>query len=676
MGQYYFIPTSSINYNNILSSESISPPSFYEKRGYGFKRFEKVTPSPLNHSFLAYSKIPRFSLKNSEREEFPLFIAVPKAFLQSFKIVQKSNSEIIQIDGTVFLNEKSCFFIVGSEQDKMKLIASTQRSIEVKYSNNYNNSIYSLSEYDSFLWDDSCLNGLLDLKNINESNLKKDQQINKLKGLLYGFCSGKLMDQSDDLINGKRYFQDFVNVFSSLMNDLSFLSTNKSKASQAPKNLKSTFEKLIDLQEKIKDTIGRNEKIKINTAIIQDFGISEDFVKSLESITYKKTKTSIFSIIADFIKSKESHYLSIDDLLDQLVHRAINLTNFGSSEGYKKLGGDFDKVFNIAKDKITSLQLSEMSQNKLNILPFVATSEMEIEIKKNGFYKDEFNLFEVICNEFLSRLELSSSDEIGQLRKDFIESIGKRIVVISNQKDSEELVYLRDLYQSLKTVGIGFKPFHIENKALQSLACFMTRYAELGKLQDYMEKNGLRNFEYAYSYWGAAYGYANLSKLFIEPITSNPEIIKLINSFLTPLLGQGAYNEESNKPFLTGLDKPKSIPFSLPKKIGTKQSETKIFEIESDNNDQEAIKEEKQTFGEILKLKSSFGNNNEWISILLEFSKKAEVESKKDLGFYPVAQTLQEFSRILNGNSKSLNRFGSKKIEEAIKLFEEYLKNE
>ena len=199
----------------------------------------------------------------------------------------------------------------------------------------------------------------------------------------------------------------------------------------------------------------------------------------------------------------------------------------------------------------------------------------------------------------------------------------------------------------------------------------------LGKLQDYMEKNGLRNFDYAYSYWGAAYGYANLSKLFIEPITSNPEIIKLINSFLTPLLGQGAYNEESNKPYLTGLDKPKSIPFSLPEKIGTKQSETKIFEIESDNKDQEAIKEEeKQTFGEILKLKSSFGNNNEWISILLEFSKKAEVESKKDLGFFPVAKTLQEFSRILNGNSKSIKGFGPKKIEEAIKLFEEYLKNE
>ena len=133
--------------------------------------------------------------------------------------------------------------------------------------------------------------------------------------------------------------------------------------------------------------------------------------------------------------------MSIDDLLGQLIQRAKNLTDFGSSEGYRKLGGDFDKVFNIVKDKITSLQLSEISRNKIQSLPFVATSEMGIAIEKNVFNKDEFDLFEVICNEFLGRLELSSSDEIGQLRKDFIESIGKRILIISNQKDSEELVY-------------------------------------------------------------------------------------------------------------------------------------------------------------------------------------------------------------------------------------------
>lgn len=684
MGQYYFIPTSSINYNNILASESISPPAFYTKRGYGFKRFEKVTPSPLNHSFLAYSKIPKFSLKNSEREEFPLFIAVPKDFLSSFNVIDKGHFEIVQIDGTIFLNPKMCFFLVNSEQEKMKLIASTQRSVEVKSSNEYNNVVYSLVDLDlnSFLWDDSCLNELLDFKNINENSLKKDQKINKLKGFLYGFGAGKMMDQSDDLINGRRYFQDFVNVFSNLMNELSYLSSNKSKVIPVSKNLNTTFEKLTDLKYCIGEAFGQNDEKEIKAAIIRDFGIGEEFIKLLDSASYKKTKTTLFSIISDFIKSKETHYYTVEDLLGQLIQRANNLLAFGSSEGYRKLERDFDKVLSLVKAKISSFQSDEISKNKLESLPFKVTSELGIEIQEGAFPKEELDFFEVISNEFLERIELSSSDEIGQLRKDFIESIGKRIREISNQKDSEELVYLRDLYLSLKTVGVGFKPFHIENKALQSLACFMTRYAELGKLQDYMEKNGLKDFKYAYSYWGAAYGYANLSKLFIEPIAGNPEIIKLINSFLTPLIGQGEYEEGNVISYISGLNKPTTLPVSMPEKIVTKYSTPQIPKIESDTKNQAELKkevsgkEDKQTFGEILKLKSSFGNNNEWISIIVELGRKAEEDAQNGKGYFQnQSNPLREFAVLINNARDNMHRFGLKKQEEAVNLFAEYLTN-
>ena len=34
-----YIPTCTLNFNNILSSESISPLGFYARRGFGNKRF-------------------------------------------------------------------------------------------------------------------------------------------------------------------------------------------------------------------------------------------------------------------------------------------------------------------------------------------------------------------------------------------------------------------------------------------------------------------------------------------------------------------------------------------------------------------------------------------------------------------------------------------------------------
>jgi hypothetical protein len=680
MEQYYFIPTSSINYNNVLASESISPPAFYAKRGYGFRRFEKVTPSPLNHSFLAYSEIPKFSLKNSEREEFPLFIAVPKDYLSTFKVIDKGEFQIVQIDGTIYLNPEVCFFLAGSEKEKLTLIASTQRSVEVKRANEYNDVVYSIDKFDlgSFIWKDSYLNELLDGKNINESLLKKDQKINKLKGLLYGYGAGKMMGQSDDLISGRRYFQDFVNIFSSLMNELSYLSTSKNRVGFVSKNLESTFGKLIDLQNLIGETLGKNDQIRIKSAIIRDFGIDEDFVKSMKSANYQKDKTTLFSIISNFIKSKEIDQSSVEDLLGQLIQKASNLSNYGSAEGYRKLEGDFDKIMSLIKAKISSIQSKEISGNKLDSLPFKVTPEMGIEIEKGLMPEEEIQLFEVISNEFLERLALSSSDEIGQHRLEFVKTIGNTLRDLSYKQGVDELHYLGELYSSLKTVGVGFKPFHIDNIALQSLACFMMRYAELGKLQDYMDKNGVKNFEYAYSYWGAAYGYANLSKLFIEPLTGNPVTIHLINDFLARFIGHGEYKKGTAKSYVSRFKIEYNSPIPIPIKTKSKFSTPDIPRKSATDVKFDEIKnDQKQTFGEILKLKSSFANNNDWILALVELGKKAEEDTKREKRLFQSQKNpLTEFSAKIKKAGKNMTGFGAKKIEEAVNLFAEYLTNE
>ena len=44
-----YIPTSSFNFNNILSSESISPKAFYALRGYGYARWQEVEQNSLDN---------------------------------------------------------------------------------------------------------------------------------------------------------------------------------------------------------------------------------------------------------------------------------------------------------------------------------------------------------------------------------------------------------------------------------------------------------------------------------------------------------------------------------------------------------------------------------------------------------------------------------------------------
>ena len=68
MERKLYIPTSSLNFNNILSSESISPCAFYPRRGFGFKRFEKVELNNLDNVILLYDKYPYFDIVDSQIE--------------------------------------------------------------------------------------------------------------------------------------------------------------------------------------------------------------------------------------------------------------------------------------------------------------------------------------------------------------------------------------------------------------------------------------------------------------------------------------------------------------------------------------------------------------------------------------------------------------------------------
>ena len=127
MKDYYYIPTSNLNLNNILSTESISPSSFYEKRGYGFKRFEKTISNSLVNSFLAFNMVPITPIVRSEREEFPIYFGIPIEALESFRKHQIKEHIIYQIDNTLYLNWAECVILVESLEQKKKLIASTGR---------------------------------------------------------------------------------------------------------------------------------------------------------------------------------------------------------------------------------------------------------------------------------------------------------------------------------------------------------------------------------------------------------------------------------------------------------------------------------------------------------------------------------------------------------------------
>ena len=74
-----YIPTCTLNFNNILSSVSISPLGFYARRGFGNKRFYSVCANDKEQAIILYSKYPRFKVAAIN---MPIFLCLNKPIHQ------------------------------------------------------------------------------------------------------------------------------------------------------------------------------------------------------------------------------------------------------------------------------------------------------------------------------------------------------------------------------------------------------------------------------------------------------------------------------------------------------------------------------------------------------------------------------------------------------------------
>lgn len=69
-----YIPTSTFNFNNILSSESVSPKAFYGQRGFGYSRWMTIPENGIENVTLLYEKPFVFSRPKSDVEDHPMLI--------------------------------------------------------------------------------------------------------------------------------------------------------------------------------------------------------------------------------------------------------------------------------------------------------------------------------------------------------------------------------------------------------------------------------------------------------------------------------------------------------------------------------------------------------------------------------------------------------------------------
>lgn len=189
----YYIPTSTLNFNNILSTESISPKIFYTQRSFGIKRWTSVEENHLDDAILLYEEAKSFSRDDSEIEDHPMLIA----FMTEEQFPQYTQ-EICYSDHTLYLDPWHTQFIFFSENDQRVTLSLSDSALEVKLLPLYKNKLLVQSYSEQYKPVQEEKDVVLQNKVSNEIN--KDTLINKLKGLLYGYYVGAYLSCTKDSI--------------------------------------------------------------------------------------------------------------------------------------------------------------------------------------------------------------------------------------------------------------------------------------------------------------------------------------------------------------------------------------------------------------------------------------------------------------------------------------------
>ena len=108
-----YIPTCSLNMNNILSTDSISPAALYPLRKTGNKRFFSVPACPSDEAIFLYSRIPSYKVAEGSMENYRIVIALDtdNIGLQIKKISSKHKVDTYVCDSTIFFTPLNASFL-------------------------------------------------------------------------------------------------------------------------------------------------------------------------------------------------------------------------------------------------------------------------------------------------------------------------------------------------------------------------------------------------------------------------------------------------------------------------------------------------------------------------------------------------------------------------------------
>lgn len=456
----YYIPTSSLNFNNILSTESLSPKAFYDKRGFGYSRWFTVEENSIEHITLLYGTPHMFERPMSDIEDHPMLLEI-----DTDETFPQLAEDIFYTDRTIYLNPWQTKFIFFNEKDRMTAMSLSDSSLETKLVRLYQRKIY-VHQFEG-TYPIVQVPSSLSVGDMNKY-VEDDYIINKMKGLLYGYYIGANFSSTKEHVQKLDTLREIQNIFSSVLSSYDRVPSNvqRNRLNQLFDYLDSLQPIYIDLEKEI----GNKQLVDRIFSIFRQHGY----------------------IFTSFDRTKLIYGLQSDGENNQSVawvNREISYAKTLIESYIVNLDPDEGEIIISSKDKVVAQKT--ITDSLLSNLFITWTND-------------------VLCSK-------SFNGKINSIKEDLSDEITKSAKnIIGGEWDNSPVrTYLNQLRRHVR--GEEFNQIW-DNGLLSSISAVLIKGDEWEQLLKFMQSKGMYDYRIAFAFYGVLNGFANLTRDFTDLI--------------------------------------------------------------------------------------------------------------------------------------------------------------
>ena len=476
--KHLYIPTCSQNFNSIMSSESISPAGFYERRNFGMKRFLRVEANKLNDRIALYQNIPEFHIPSTDEENFPIYIRIDTSCYDEELFYESGIDGIYYCDQTIYITPYSCGFFFYNDANYRVVYSSQRRSLTTKMTRLYAKSFFPIKnpiqvqKYDYSLLRESGK----DFSN----HIAFDRRINKLKGFYLAYLIGVMKDMSYSVV--KLYH---------LTNQLSDVLDSALTNTHNPINQSLYIETLYDSLNKVLREQS-NEKQMIEEAIAKDsqqYRIEGDILNYIISHGWYNDWKHQKHIPETYqVEPLLLHRFSVtcdNEYKEQHINNILQHINALRGQKYPNI----DEMPIIQQSTLTGIPES-------GFLEFVYRETMKEIYNSLDFMDNRYSFSIAICKQYKS--------------------------IVTEEEFSVVRGYLNALNNNLLShTEFNINSYNDEDFLAYAAFCLKGDPDDFGKLEDYLINSEIPSLHKSLAIAGMVFGYADMPKTFTECFTHN-----------------------------------------------------------------------------------------------------------------------------------------------------------